>query len=192
MSNRLCKSPCPGCGKTGYYGLKGTLCMDCNEAIKIGREVLSARQLAKNAPIGAFLVPWAWYAWPSFRHSNGESKYPIPGAKSEESKRGAADLFEWHWHALVELLGEPCHHTNDAKLIIPQQSVDSRSSTTTVTMRKDIVEHLRELYRFIEEMIENGYIEGRTEGENLIGRLASGDLSVRELNQKSINAGKKK
>jgi len=59
-------------------------------------------------------------------------------------------------------------------------------------MRKDIAALISALYPAIAEMTKNAYNEGRADGENLIARLASGDLSLKELNKESINTNKPK
>ena len=182
---RFCKHPCPGCGKTDYYGLKGTLCMDCKETLKIGKNVQTARKLKVDAKTGSFLIPWAYYAFPHFSHGSGHKKY-----KLGEFEGHAKDVYEYALYQLIGLLSEQSHQ-HEGPALIKYESPGHDDKHVPVIMRKDLAALISEIYSAVVRMTENAYREGREDGENLIGRLASGDLTIRELNKESINATKK-
>ena len=121
---RLCKHPCPGCGKTDYWGNKGTLCSDCRDALAVGNQVLKARKTNKDAPVGAFSIPWAYYAFPYFRHGESHhAKYTV-SLGDEDYEGHAKDVFERVFYRLIELVSEPSQD-HDAPPLVRQECAQS-------------------------------------------------------------------
>ena len=189
---RLCKHPCPGCGKTDYWGNKGTLCPDCKDALKVGVEVMAARKLKKDAPVGSFNIPWAFYAFPYFRYGEDRhAKYSV-NVSGEVYEGDAKDVFERVLYRLIELMSEPSRDYDAPLLVKPKGPIldSANEKTIPVRMRKDVAYCLSELYRAAAGIAQNAFDEGHKHGEDLLVRLAKGDLSLKEFNQNSIQQGK--
>ena len=180
---RICKHPCPGCRKTEYYGLKGSLCIDCKDTLKIGTDVKNARKTSANAKVGTFMIPWAYYAFPYFPHGDGLKDY-----KTADGFEGnAKEVFERSFYETIKLLSEPSRDPLGPPLITWKSMGSHHNKQEPVRMRTDVAAQLTEIYTAVALMVENAYKQGKMHGEDLIARLASGELSVNEVNKQSIS-----
>ena len=189
---RQCKHPCPGCGKTDYWGNKGTLCSDCKDALKVGVEVMTARKLKKDAPVGPFSIPWASYAFPYFSHGENYHRKYFVEVDGEDCEGHAKENFCRMLYRLIGLVSEPSHDYEPPILIKSEgPQLHDQGKTVPVRMRKDVAYCISEIYRAVSGIAENAFNEGHKHGEDLLVRLARGEMSVKDFNQRSIQQGKK-
>lgn len=165
--NRQCKDPCDGCGRTDQYRKKDQLCYDCKELLTKAYKRLD---LKKN-PAGKItvLVPEASH-WMEYIEHPGSANDP----------RGPL-------HRLALCVGEIVPAKGQVKTESLADSCDE-SSCHPVVMDRDVFTALKEVIDTVRDCVPAAYRKGRVDGSNLLNELASGEISVRELNDKTTEA----
>ena len=185
------KQKCAGCGRTGEECPrfeKDGLCHDCAEKLQLGREV--AAQLAteysevrfpelSTIHMTWYEIPFIQYAFKNFinRMTEFSTKFASKYGKTalDNFVLGRADCGTWYDTFVVpteavEPLKELCHALQDKMLEVKMKEDN---------MRRDL---MKELDMEREEI----YNEGVKRGRNLLAQLNSGEITVRELNERQV------
>lgn len=185
------KQRCAGCGRTGEECPrfeKDGLCHDCAEKLRLGREV--AAQLAteysevrfpelSTIHMTWYEIPFIQYAFKNFinRMTEFSTKFASKYGKTalDDFVLGRADCGTWYDTFVVpteavEPLKELCHALQDKMLEV---------KTKEDNMRRNL---MKELDMEREEI----YNEGVKHGRNLLAQLNSGEITVRELNERQV------
>ena len=185
------KQKCAGCGRTGEECPrfeKDGLCHDCAEKLRLGREV--AAQLAteysevrfpelSTIHMTWYEIPFIQYAFKNFinRMTEFSTKFASKYGKTalDDFVLGRADCGTWYDTFVVpteavEPLKELCHALQDKML--------------EVKLKEDNMH--RDLMKELDMEREEIYNEGVKRGRNLLAQLNSGEITVRELNERQV------
>ena len=185
------KQRCAGCGRTGEECPrfeKDGLCHDCAEKLRLGREV--AAQLAteysevrfpelSTIHMTWYEIPFIQYAFKNFinRMTEFSTKFASKYGKTalDDFVLGRADCGTWYDTFVVpteavEPLKELCHALQDKML--------------EVKLKEDNMH--RDLMKELDMEREEIYNEGVKRGRNLLAQLNSGEITVRELNERQV------
>ena len=166
----MVKKPCAGCGETPRYGREiDKVCADCERLI---REATEARE--KAAKKGGSLVRLPRY-FPSYSVSHERARY-------WSGHDGIAGPFKAVVEALAKASSSP--HAKDPVILL--QGEECNYSGDLFEMSKEAVEAIRLLDKRIKEAISEALAAGYEAGQNLLASLASGELSIKELNDSTI------
>jgi hypothetical protein len=179
----MTRKPCPGCGKDGggrLWRCTDELCAGCNRLMQDGR---AYRELMDQAQADGEKIPVRVPA------DHREVPYVHHGDYGEGGPRKA---FEHAFAAIIPLLGHPVakHQYVDlgagkVRFIPDRCKVDvgmSAGYRSALLMRPETADWLDQLFIAVYDMVQHAYKEGQKDGERFVWQLASGDISLDELN----------
>lgn len=170
------RKACPGCKEDCRYKPRPVdgVCSECRKLLDRERENEQLKALKKEG-LKPYYFPERGYALPYIRHDKFE--HPLQDAFYALAKEIAVpdpdEGRKHHWYSdgvpeLVEYLQR-----------------DSRSWGGTAMFRPRVAARFRTLFNAIRDSLEFAYSEGRDDGSNLLRRLASGDVSVVEFDERT-------
>lgn len=164
------KKPCAGCGETPRYGREiDKVCADCEKLIK---EAADAR--AKAAKKGGSLVKLPRY-FPSYSASYERARF-----------WSGSDGIAKHFKAAVEALAKASSSPHAADPVILFRGEECDYSGALFEMGEEAVAALRLLDEKIKEAISEALAAGYQAGQNLLANIASGEITIKELNESTI------
>lgn len=170
------KGTCPGCGESTSFD-KGHVCDGCAELLKLAREAQHKAEKRKG-----LLYSVTQYC-PSFHAESGNGHHYV---RSEVGKAlGNA----------VMALGIPAPADRGDKIQqLFKRDLDDRDDTrgTILELGKEGADACRELYAEIQDAIQAAFDDGYQQGQNLLFQLASGEVSVKDLNDEAVKATEQK
>jgi hypothetical protein len=164
-----CKSPCPGCGKSGLHRPANKVCLDCFKdliEIKEMREHMKAE--GKDAE--ALTLPWAPHGLPYIPH---EDK---PFEKDPENP----DI-QNAFYSLMDHFGKPLSGTeieSDPMIISKDHSYAKPKLYPKGTQNL-----ARKLFESILRLADTAHAGGFERGEDLLGQLAKGDKTIKDYEE---------
>ena len=166
------KLPCHGCGSTLTHRT-GQVCDDCRAALREHREIMAQRAATKGAVV--MLSKERAYALPRLPH--------LPG-------RGFGDEppIQTGFLALVAALSTKAAYDSGAPQIFrkPPKDTSLEEWRTNVLINPDHAKVLGDTYEAIRVSLEHAYAKGHAEGRNLLGQLASGQITADQFNDTAI------
>lgn len=176
------RKPCPGCGDTSGHET-GRVCGSCQAKLRAYDDLRAAEQASS-----VLVIP-------------GVPHIPDGGLwhRVKNAQPGEFDLSN-HVRSLVELLGRPVQgrepnvgSMNDSVPLISYKDKAGRIRKSEHRERwyvpKGLPEILSRIFRTVAYISDARYQEGRRDGADLLGRLASGDLTLAEINEKVLGVG---
>lgn len=162
------KKPCPGCNKVDPWRPASEVCSECKRALK--RAAYLEEQLSKIEADEVMVTYGARAHWNSYiRTRSGKAGRELMGLffnlAEAVSKPSTA-----HWtKSEFDLLGPP----------------GSRGATRHVTMPRSVAVAIRNLRLAVVRALELEYEAGKDHGHKLLLRLAEGDISMNEFDQRT-------
>lgn len=166
--------PCPGCGKTDMRRPADRVCSECIVKIAEHSSVMRSAEQVEGVVVA---LPFAAHALPHLSYDR--CPFDKPRRKSVQ------DLV----YDLTLALSTTADFKADAKMAYPAwPRSDDRSSSSNYwrKINPNILEILRELYVAIRDMSDKAHEKGKEDGSHFLVRLASGDVKMNELNDKSL------
>lgn len=174
---------CPGCGdytdpsKRNYYdtGTKpGTLCGNCYELLRRAKaiEAQSEGELKRYVIPARVIVPHLW------------------GHKENESDP------DWHLATLLARIatgvGKKMNEDDSGERLLHEKgSHDSSERGPSVELTPDQAAAFRELGRAIHDVVDAAYRKGAEEGRSVLFSLASGSITIDQLNERQTRIAKR-
>lgn len=151
--------------------VKGSVCNECAIKLKEHAQIVAERKAA--ADLEVYSVPPVAYALPYLKHDQAE-------------KTGGADPIRSALFALVHAVSMPSARGGGSrtKLLIEGEAPSNYLRYEDRTCRRDVREALMTLFKATEEVLDRTYRRGKEEGSNLLGRLAQGDVSVLDFEER--------
>lgn len=170
------KKPCPACGVVDYRREADKICVACERLIADGKTFREqAAKAVKQKVLAAYSIPvWHWLPYIHHGYVRGQS----PEASQE---------FQKIFLELVAALSSPSRadgHVHDCRtdhLIKGQQG-----GNHIAMLDPAIVAILGRLYQAADAMTQAGYTNGFNEGNDMLGRMVTGELSIDAINKLSI------
>lgn len=167
---RASKTPCPGCGATGKHRPADKVCLDCFKdllEIKELREHMKAE--GENAEVLA--LPFAPHGLPYVPHENDRRRDEIPNVQES-------------FYNLMKNLGKPTSGDDIEfdRMIEPDKSYGGSgdSPRDPKIYPKGTQKFARDLYKAILSLADHAYTEGFNRGDDLLGNLAKGEVTVKD------------
>lgn len=172
IRNSRVKKPCAGCGETPMYGReKDKVCADCHRLIE---EAKKARESASKQKGRFVQIPMHF---PTYSARYQRSHY-------YESSDGVGNALGQVIRALATPSSAP---RGDAVERLFEGNEGSYSYQGDVyEVGKDAVKAIRLLHERLEAAVEGALRAGYDEGQNFLMSLASGEISVKEFNESTI------
>jgi len=158
--------PCPGCGQIGCYRKSNEVCNDCK--LKIKRSEFLEKELTKLTDDEIIVTFGRASHWNKYLHTHS-------GAG-----RNLMDIFQ---RIAESASRESMIKKSDYVLL---GKIDSFAEQYSV-MPKKLADAIKDLRIDVEKAIEEEYKCGKKDGQNLLHQLASGDLSVNDFNERTLN-----
>lgn len=178
------KKPCPGCKEPNTGRELDDVCRTCRRRLNASIEQEELDEKRKSEGEELVGIPWFWpYFAVHSNHCSGES---------------IADNLAKAFINLVRTFGRPeprCSDTIDewnwsipVKQLFPdrQRQESARSKRSAVWLPSGCAKAIADLDEAVRKAIDLAYHNGKRKGQDLIGGLASGDISLNELNKKTI------
>lgn len=185
------KQKCAGCGRTGEeyprYDKDG-LCLECYEKLKLGREVSEQLQRKRSDIRFDELsdVHMTWYEVPFIHHKLVDFIRSVVSFSTKfASVYGKPPCGDF-------LLGTPGCGTSYDSFAVPTDSVKPLKELCKAIQDKMIEVRTKEdnmrrdLMKELDMEREEIYNEGVKRGRNLLAQLNSGEITVRELNERQV------
>lgn len=171
------RKPCPACGEVCQFRPAAEVCGGCKGLLKDGDKYRKLAKQAKNKPYGI----------PQSAHSLPYIKYASRGFGDD------VDHQRNFQQALFSLLGDiggplPTNAPWNEKPLLVGYSREY-SGSATVMLRTSVADLLRDMYEAVQGMTVHAYNEGHSRGSNMMMGLASGEVSVNDFNEATLNRG---
>lgn len=167
--------PCHGCGSTLPH-LTGRVCDTCAQALVEHSQIMAQRAAMKDAVVMAskereYALPRLEHT-PDLRDERGSPHYPIQEGFLE----------------LTRALSTSCQYTSSAPLIFKPAPNEYAPNNwrTYVRINPDHAKVLGDTYEAVRVALEHAYRKGHADGRNLLGQLASGQITEDEFNDCAI------
>lgn len=170
------RKPCHGCGEKPEYEFREaeSVCAACKRLMEDGREFRNREESDQKTVMVSF--PFASHALPY-----------IPNAYTDYDDRHDGH-FKKAFFDLAHRLSSPTtkYRSNSAQLTTAPYDVELSGNQM---MSKDVVDLMRKLYDLTTAMVEASYQKGYASGGDLLGEIARGRVSIKELNELTIQGG---
>ena len=178
------KWPCCGEEPGGYGRPKASICNECNELIKLGKESVERSRLS-----GVKAYTWArerhW--WPGYY-----GHYDFSNDGHSFRRNGSRDSLTDAMFALVGCLfttakdGDKYFRSikTEGRLLECKKTRSKYDGTKAVLMNAETRDRLNDLDAAIRRALENVYKEGLSKGGSALLQLAAGDLTTHDFNRK--------
>jgi hypothetical protein len=174
--------PCPGCGESGYRSVN-KVCKACEGLINAGKAV-KAEEEAKAEKGKVFRLS---KEWPGIYN---------PGSTAENRR-----AIEKAWEDLARAAMKPIKTTRraydegitplpPASRSVHYCSFEEGASLWTGSQR--LADSITKLDQVVRDAILEAYHEGKIEGSNMLMALAKGEVSIADLTEAQIEAGRRK
>ncbi len=172
--------PCHGCGSKGWKSVN-TLCEPCQGLLRAGKALKRATEVEAEKKT-------------AFRLSREWPLIYIPSSDTEVSRRLERALAEVARVALKPLRSKKDPYSKGVLELPPQNGrTFSNSNTSTATLwtgTERAAKALITLDERIREAVDHAYAEGKRDGSNFLMQIAKGEISIRELSDAHIEAGR--
>ena len=171
-----------------YHGRpkRETMCSNCRELIKVGKETLR-----KAAEAGEREFKWVTrhHEWPGY---HGRYQFQRYTNARFEDPHDAGDNLRRKMFELVNALTHPKHEkgwTSKAPKVLECSDTSRRISayqdTICVTMDADVQTALNAFDEAVREALKSSYQEGKQRGQSILLNLAGNEISVNDFNRKT-------
>jgi hypothetical protein len=166
----LTKKPCPGCGEIVQREAE-KVCWQCRKMLDEAEAAQTRQSREKDTEV--VMLPWRYYSLPHISHAVGHGE-PRHGDEIQKAIRGIA-----------ELLGKPAgfERGRSVSALVPGQEDYDYDGENTVRLPKGLRDLIERLYTAIMAATDYAYEEGCRDGNNLIVRLAKGEVSIEKFNK---------
>jgi hypothetical protein len=178
--------PCPGCGEESYRSVN-KVCHACEGLINAGRAVEAEKSAKVEKGRGKGKVYRLSKKWPGIYN---------PGS-SAENRRTLEKALEELARAALKPLKSTRYAYDDGIAALPPASnsvhycsYEEGASLWTCTQR--LADSITKLDQAVRDAVLEAYEEGKTEGSNMLMALAKGEVSISELTEAQIEAGRRK
>lgn len=166
------KKPCPGCGEPQpWFRDADKVCGHCQKLIEDGKNARAQAKVGKQA----VRMPFAPHGLPYIHHAD---------KKGGEIQRVFVELAR----SLGPLVQGTEEGVKSVPLVEGMEGSSYASGDKYVSVLRGTPALLNQLYQLIVKACETAHTGGRRQGEDLIGSLAAGRLSLEELNRRSIGS----
>lgn len=173
--------PCHGCGQVPDHWEgrpKDSVCSNCKNTLKLARKF--AEEQSSGNELVQVAIPAQSHWLPYLRQSSLQNQ-------------ACKDVREAIWRLAISC-SSPVVKGADftkAQLLIPvpkNERTDWRPSWPEELrwMSESVASRFATLYMIVRQELDNSYEEGRERGQNLLGQLAAGDLSINDFNKMSL------
>jgi hypothetical protein len=167
----MTRKPCQGCGEVSYTRKADELCANCQILIQEAKnERLKRSQIPETQ---CYTMPWRWYALPHIPY------YQTTFGETQDTK----DKIQTTFFSLLELSGVRSHEHGQVYLIEGSGSANRQEGCR---MKVAVREDLNTLYHLIVMLSKEAYAEGKKDGQRLLTQLASGEMSINDFNERTI------
>lgn len=154
--NMRVRKPCPGCGRSDVGRKAENVCSDCAESIKLGTALRG-----KEDKAATFSIPRADW-WPKFYHRDGNAE-------------GLGELFGETVHAIVKK--PKTKQFSNQRIPTSARNGGTHSWWEAVILSKTGAQYIDRLDQEIRKALDNAFIEGFRKGNDMLVRLAAGELT---------------
>jgi hypothetical protein len=173
------RKPCPGCGKDARRST-GSVCDECVNLIRLGRAVQEERRRKEDGPHLYRLTR----EWPGFYRAPATLMRAFEEL-ARASLRPCRIPVKPYDESVWELpASDPKHGVNYFS------TYDERAEVWAGTTRLGMA--IERLDREVRGALSEAYRQGEEDGQNLLRQIAGGAVSVAELTEKSIEAGRRR
>ena len=166
---------------------KQALCPDCQELIRLGKDV---RRRASDAGEATYKWPQRHHDWPGYYGRYHFQNEPSGGIG--DTPFHAGDALRRRMFDLVNALGRAAEGNTWQSKAPPVLTCDERSNRISpyedellVTMDPKVRDTLDAFDAAVRSALENTYREGKQRGQNILLNLAGNEMSVNEFNRKT-------
>ena len=166
---------------------KQTVCPDCKELIRLGKDT---RRRASEAGEAIFKWPKRHHDWPGYYGRYHFQHEPRSGASN--GPYDAGDALRRRMFDLVNTLGRAAEgHAwqSDAPRVLTCEERSCRISPyegeLLMTMNPKVRETLDALDAAVRKALESAYREGKQRGQNILVNLARNEMTVNEFNRQT-------
>jgi len=187
------RKPCPACHEVHPGRAADEVCYECKKLLEDGRKArqASARNIQYEDRVFVH-VPRHRHWFPSFYHGTADRDDTLRDLMADLIRLVTREEVIEHRPASAEYLTGPefsIHQIDRSQHFLPRYAGwEDDSSAPARTASREAVALIRGLYTAIGESRERAYKTGRAHGQNLLLQLASGDLTVKEFNERSMHA----
>ncbi len=186
------KKPCHSCGRSENYAFRPVdmVCDECAQLMEEGRQ--TRKQKEKDIDLVPALLATVshWNGYISIKDSRLISGFD--GAELKYLHRCLYDLAESFCIPANKHVGKIGGYENGEYFLNDQLlgGLDNSASIDTHRLcKRDTKEAFQALYKAINDSLHKAYHSGKSDGENILLRLHSGEINVNEYN-KELNRGK--
>lgn len=167
------RKPCIGCGEVHPYRPADKLCHDCARDLQLGQR-LRKKIKAGKADVKIYKVAeYGWSHWYPYIHVGHSGE--------------AGDEFRRAFDLVVTQSSDPAEIGSiDTEILVPANNFTTSDQQYPVSMKPELAEGLRRLYLAVQSIADEAYKNGKADGCDLLNGLASGEMSVKEFNERSI------
>lgn len=178
------KKPCPGCGEVNRYRPAAEVCHTCQEHIKLGKQAIA--EAKKTGPGNVWVrgyhgTPYVhrgsigWRGDPDCRDIGKALGKVFKSIAVPSQGRDTAvdeDVFTLDVKIAARMRIDQGNNWHQPDFQVPAEFLDA----------------IRELYVDLCHVTAHAYEEGKQDGRNILDGLASGEISVRELNEETARS----
>lgn len=176
----MTSKPCPGCGQVDPYRPAASVCRACRDALDRDKALLAARKAQEGKvltrmPHAPHALPYIQYAF-EFKSAFQES-FSLLAAAAGEVVPAA------HAYELTD--------TEQAGVLVPEHNKGMNVGGYSLhpnflLIDPGALEALRAVYASVVNIARVAHADGLADGRSLLTGLASGEITVKEFNERSI------
>lgn len=169
---RAQRKPCPECGETDIFRKTGEICRECKRLIKLARAIDKQQNELESD-----------FIFVRFSDTSHWNEYIKTEGRDYNAKDPRKVLTR-----LALSVASPVFFYSSGRDDLPILGKNESGSGKQWTMKKETAEAIKELRDMIPELIDSAYSEGKRDGNNLLMRLASGDMAPNDWIKETAEA----
>jgi hypothetical protein len=176
--------PCPGCGEKTYRAAT-SVCDGCKELLRLGRAVQESGIPKEDGALYRLTSEWPHLYYPSDSDSSPELRKDLTAcflALAQASLRRAKTRVKPYDKQVIEL--PPKSQAN----YFSTYDEDASVLTGSPKVAKAIIA----LDGAVREAVMDAYHSGERSGQNLLKQIAGGNVTIAQLTEAQIEAGRRK
>jgi hypothetical protein len=175
--------PCPECGGTEHLRASPTsICNGCKRDIAYGKRRREDDERMAGVEV-TVETKEAWYALPRYNGTHGS-----PSRETHDAAQRTLLALIATVSRVGSIPGEIVHVPAKSEYTESSRLYEWRQSRV---MRKDVAEAIVNLDRAIRAMVRSASDEAYEEGQDLLGNLATGRMSLEALNKMTVTGNKR-
>lgn len=167
---RQAKKPCPNCGNYDPWRKSTEICRECKSLIRDGN--CFRQELKKRINLVPSFLYEAYYLNDTYYHCGGSKEI-------NEARKAIYDL------ALSISMDDPNNKGDYRKdpFMLGGNSSHTGSPANSVLVDKTALDAIIRLNNAIKKLTKSAYSKGHREGRDLLKQLASGDITINDMNE---------